>query len=158
MSCLSRGAAEWSDKLAFNCVRVRPIRLDAEFKHLGVRRRDIQGAEQPVPHRKTASQVLVEVIGIARVMNLVMRRTHQQTAQPPGERYPKLRVLQMDIKVDEEYQDEIVLRQAILMRRLAEGVVADAICEPGEDGEDIEEYAHIDRVDAKIRQRRKHCR
>jgi len=91
-------------------------------------------------------------------MNSDERRTHEQMTEPAGERDPQLRMLQVDVEVDEKYEDEVGLGQAVLMRGLAENVIASAVRQPGEHREDVEEDAHIDRVDAEVRQRREHRR
>ena len=96
--------------------------------------------------------------GIARVVNLMMRRTHEQMAEPSGERDPQLGVLQMHIEINEEHQDDVVLGKHVLMRGLAEHKVADAVGGADEDGEDVEEDAHIDRMHAEIGQRCQHGR
>ena len=61
-----RGPTEWGDQFAPDRVRVLTIRFDSEFKLFGLPRGNIQGAEYPVPHRQTASQIFVEVGRITR--------------------------------------------------------------------------------------------
>jgi hypothetical protein len=71
-------------------------------------------------------------------------------AEPSRERYPYLAVLQVYVTMDEEHEDDVVLGQATLMRRLAEGVFSDAARQSGEYGQD----AHIDWVHAVFGRRR----
>ncbi len=63
-------------------------------------------------------------------MNLVMRGAHQQMAQPTGECDPQLRMLQVNVKIDEEDEDDIGFRQAVLRHALAEQVVTEAVRQP----------------------------
>ena len=139
-------------------MRVRAIRLDSEGRDLAFGRRNVQGPEHPVPQREAASQILVEMRRIARVVNLMMGRAHEQPAQPSGKCNPDLRMLQVNINIDEEHEDDVVLREPVLMSGPAQEVLADAACEPGEDREDVEEDAHIHRMDAEVRHRRQHRR
>src|ERR1700733_7470929 len=146
------------EQLAPNGVGVRSIRFDAEFELLRLGWGDIGRSEHPSPQRQAASQVLVEVRRVARMVDLVMRRAHEQMAEPAGERYPKLRMLQMNIEIDEKHQDDVVLRQQILMRRQPKDVIAETVRGTDEQRQNIEEDAHIDRVHAEVRQRRQHRR
>jgi hypothetical protein len=139
-------------------MRVRAIRLDPKGRDLAFGRRNVQGPEHPVPQREAASQILVEMRRIARVVNLMMGRAHEQPAQPSGKCDPDLRMLQVDVNIDEEHEDDVVLRDPVLMGAPAQQVLAEAAGEPGEDREDVEEDAHIHRMDAEVRHRRQHRR
>ena len=92
-------------------------------------------------------------------MDLMMRRAHKQAAQYPTERDPQMRVLQMNIGVDEEHKDDVVVGQGILIRGFAEEVTSNAIGDRRGDCQDIGKYQHVDRMNPKIGQRRQHaCR
>src|SRR2546421_2455005 len=71
--------------------------LDAKRQCLGLSLRHMQRAEQPVPDREAASEVLVEVQRIVRMMDLVMRRAQEYAARHAGERNPQMRVLEVHI-------------------------------------------------------------
>jgi hypothetical protein len=130
-----RRLPERSDQLAPQRICVRAIRLDSEGRDLAFGRRNVQGPEHPVPQREAASQILVEMRRIARVVNLMMGRAHEQPAQPSGKCNPDLRMLQVDVNIDEEHEDDVVLREPVLMSGPAQEVLADAACDPGEDRE-----------------------
>src|SRR5689334_14520446 len=57
--------------------------------------RDMQRAKQPVPERKAGAEILVEMNGIARMVNLVMRRAQEYPPGQTGAGNPELRMLQM---------------------------------------------------------------
>src|SRR6185437_851374 len=55
-----RRAHKRCEQLAPNGVRIRPIRLDAEFELLRLGGRHIERSEHPIPEREAAPQILVE--------------------------------------------------------------------------------------------------
>src|SRR6185437_16341506 len=110
------GVEERRDQLAFYAVRVVAAG-DAESELLALLRRHIERPEHPVPEREAAAEILVEVLRILRVVHLMMRRADEDTAGEPAERDPHMRVLQVDVSVDEQHQDDAGIGERKLMRR-----------------------------------------
>ncbi len=152
------GAMERHQEFSPEGVRLLPVSADAEAQLLASPGGKVEGAEQPIPDREAAAQVLVEVDRIAGVMDLMMRGAHDQPAQRAAQRDPHVRMLQVGVAVDEQHQQDVGLRQRVLSGRLSEHVMAQAVADRRREREDVGEDQHVAGMDAEGRHRREHGR
>src|SRR5712671_1013885 len=92
------------------------------------------------------------------MMDLMMRWAHENTAQQTAERNPQMRMLQMHVSVDEDDEDDVRIRQRILMGRVAEEIIGNAIRRRGRERDNIRKDNNIDRMHAAACDRRQHFR
>ena len=107
-------------------MRILVIR-DTEYQRLALLCRHVERAEHPVPQRQATAVILVEVLWIGRVVHLVVRGRHENAPERAAERNPHVRVLQVDIGVDEQHQDNVGVGERVLIGGIAEHVVAEAV-------------------------------
>ena len=74
-------ADEGPNQRSSRAVEIAVRIADAVLRHLALFRGDVERAERPVPDRQREAEILVEMPGVDRVMDLVMRGTLEQ---PPG--------------------------------------------------------------------------
>ena len=70
----------------------RPLVADAKHDRFASLGRDDERAEHPVPEGESKAEVLVEMSGVGRVMELVVSRALQDPAGDSGERDPHMAV------------------------------------------------------------------
>jgi hypothetical protein len=115
-------------------------------------------AEQPVPHRKAASEVLVEVGRVGGMVHLMVRRAEKDTAGQPAKRNPQMRMLEMDIDMDEDDQDQVRVGQHIMIDRGPNRIVRNTVGCANDHRHHVGEQPRIDRMDAEGRDWRQHIR
>src|SRR3990172_2622444 len=137
---------------ALEGVRIAGPRLDAEDQLLALLARNMQRSCQPVAKPQKIAQVLVEVRGIGRMMDLMMRRAEKQPAPWAREGDPELRMLQGADEEREEQHDGVGVGDRELLDRRSQQVVEGAARDAGEQRQDIVEHQRVDRVHTKIGQ------
>src|SRR3954466_4884477 len=94
--------------------------LHAKAERLRLLPPHTERAEQPIPDREAAAEILVEVKRVVRVMDLMVRGREEDAPREPGEGDPEMRVLEMYIDVHEQHQDDVGIVDGEERNRLAE--------------------------------------
>ena len=136
---------------------IRRVVPNAEGEILPIAVRNVERAEQPVPKRQAAAEILVEVPWVVRVMNLMMRRTEDDATQPTGHWDPQMRMLEMSEDPHERDEDDAGTRTDA-KRRPEPDVMQDTVGCADEQAQTVSEYDAVHRMNTKVRQGRKHLR
>jgi hypothetical protein len=112
----------------------------------------VERAEDPVPNRQAAAEILVEVLRVGRVVNLVVRRTYDHATERTGHRDPEMRMLEMS--EDPHERDDQKVSACTRAERSAElQVMQNAVGRADEQAQQVTEDDAVHRMNAKVGER-----